>query len=1030
MVSSFFVDRRRYLQLTFLLFAKIATAQNAEPFFKDIRLEDGMSNDKINCILQDQRGFLWFGTEDGLNRYDGKHFATFINKPNDTSGISGNKITDLYEDKNGVLWIATADGGFTKYDYHLPASKQFRQFKNNPARPGSLPENGINKIVEDKWGNLWLATSGSSVVRFNKGSEKFDIPVKGTGPGTLPLWMDDHDTLRIGRTNGGFLKINTRTLQRTEDAHYGNTQALTPPASITTLFKDSGHELWYSSADKQIYHFSANGREGDAFRHTKATPDIPSDEIVSFAEDHQMQIWMAGKNTGVTLYNKLTHKFCNYRSAPLKKGSLASNHANVVYVDRQGDVWIGTNNGLSVLIPLFSPFVQHFLPKTGKDINVYDFYKDARGKLWIATSDGIFIQSPGDPGFEHRKIIYQGRELAVTKFFIDRDSTFYLGTDYSLFTYDAKTNQIAFLPNTTADPVMKRLINSRIVSIVRDTIDNHPVILVSPYGHHFTCYDLVEKKWVCKIGCAKVDSIEQFTKGDDQIRKLYKDKRGSLWLATQKLGLGNCGRQSAGPIKYQGYDLSNNSSISNNDVYDIQEDGKGNFWVSTYGGGLNYYDRSTGKFTHITESTNLTEGLQSDTAGNIWMICSGHLHKYDPVSRTYSCYDLPDLRASDGIRGYVYKDYQNVMYAGGENYYITFNPGNVTRINNEPNIYITDFKIFNNSFSDLLEKKSIELDHSQNYFSFEYSAPEVCGDNIEYAYKLEGVDKDWVAADKRNFVSYSNLPAGNYLFKVGANNWRGSHFNKFTSIAIHIRPPFWLEWWFYISILAILSSAAYFFYRLRVNELLHRQSIRNGIAQDLHDQIGSTLSSISVYSQVAKLYQQQDKPDQLKNILHTIGETATETINEMGDLVWAINPKNDNLGSIIQRIKSFAQPLCAAKNINLNINTDFKLMSVTPAMPIRKNIFLILKELITNAIKHAECKNIALSILLFRNVLELHISDDGIGFDTFRATIERSETLSGNGLPNLRRRAEELEADLVMHSEQGKGTTVRIKLII
>ncbi|HEX9513193.1 MAG TPA: two-component regulator propeller domain-containing protein [Puia sp.] len=989
-----------------------------------------MSNDKVNCILQDQRGFLWFGTEDGLNRYDGKYFVVFKYKPNDTSGISGNKITDLYEDKSGILWIATADGGFTKYDYHLPALQQFRQFKHHADNPGSLPENGIYKITEDRWGNLWMAASGSCVIRFNKKREKFDIPVRGATPGVLPLLMDDKDTLRIGKTGGGEIKINTGTLQYTEDVCYSDTHAKSPPASITVLFKDSGHDLWFSAANRQVYHFSANGQEENIFRYTNVTPNMPSDEIVSFAEDHQMQIWMAGKNTGVTLYNKLTHKLCNYRSASLKKGTLASDHANVVYVDRQGIVWIGTNNGLSVLNPLFSPFVQHFLPATGKNINVYDFYKDARGKLWIATSDGIFIQSPGIPGFGHRKIIYQGQELAATKFFIDEDGTFYLGTDYTLFVYDSKSNRIALLPNTTADPVMKRLINSRIVSIVRDTIDKHPVILVSPYGHYFTYYDLVEKKWISKIDSVKNNIIEQFNIGDNQIRKLYKDDWGSLWLATNKLGLGSWNRQNAGPIQYHCYDLRNNSSISNNDVYDIQEDNKGNFWVSTYGGGLNYYNKSAGKFTHITESANLTEGLQSDRTGNIWMICNGHLHKYDPVSRTYSCYDLPDLRVSDGIRGYVYKDNQNNMYAGGENYYITFNPENVTRINNEPNTYFTDFKIFNSSYGDLLEKKSIELDHSQNYFSIEYSAPDFSGDNIEYAYMLEGEDKDWVTAGKRNFVSYSNLPAGNYLFKVGASNWKGSHFTKFTSIAIHICPPFWLSWWFYVMVMVMLSSFGYLFYRFRINELLMRQSIRNGIAQDLHDQIGSTLSSISVYSEVAKLYQQQHKADQLKNLLHTIGETAIETINEMDDLVWAINPKNDNLGSIIQRIESFAQPLCVAKNINLTINADFKLLSVTPAMPIRKNTFLILKELINNAIKHAECKNITLSILLFYNVLELHLTDDGIGFDLTRADVEQSESLSGNGLPNMRRRAEELKADMMIQSEKDKGTTFRIKFVI
>ena len=971
-------------------------AQNAEPVFRHLQLGDGLSNNIVNCILQDERGFLWFGTEDGLNRYDGKFFEVFANETHDSTGISGNRITALYEDKSRILWIGAADGGLTKYDFRLPASRQFRQFNHSATDPNSLPENGINKITEDGWGNLWIATAGY-VVRFNKRREKFDLPLKKTSPATSALWMDDNDTLWIGRADGGFIKINTHTLKCAPEKPFQ-----TP---ITAIFKDSGHDLWYS-ASKSV------------FRQTDPISGIPLDQIVSFAEDRQMQIWMAEKNSGVTVYNRLTHRSANYRNTFLQ-GSLASDHVNVAYVDRQGIVWIGTNNGVSFMNPIFNPFVQHFLPKTGKAITIYDFYKDARQKLWIATSDGIYTQSPESQDFEHKKIIYKGQELSVFKFFIDADSTVYLGTDHSLFTYDAKNNRIALLRDTAADPATKRFINSKIVSIAKDTINNHPVLLVAASGDYFTYYDLVEKKWISTINS-----------GNTEIRKLYKDHRGILWLATNRQGLGHRNQKNITPVDYQRYDRRNDSSISSNDVYDIQEDAKGNFWVSTYGGGLNYYDKPNGKFFHITESTDLTEGLQSDRSGNVWMICNGHLHKYEPASGTYSCYDLPPLRFSDGIRGYIYKDRQGVMYAGGENYYLTFDPENIAPIKSEPNVYLTDFKIFDSSHGELLEKRSIELDHSQNYFSIEYSAPDFSGDNIQYAYMLEGLDKDWVAAGKRNLVSYSNLPAGNYLFKVRASNWMGNPFHKFTSVAIRVRPPYWATWWFYTSVGILLFGFCYLFYRLKINELLQRQAIRNAIAQDLHDQIGSTLGSISVYAGVAKRYQQQDKNAMLTDVLHTIEETATETISEMGDLVWAVNPSNDNLGSIIQRIESFAKPLCAAKNIALHVNADPKLLTIAPPMLTRKNVFLMLKEGVNNAIRHAECKNITLDILLHRNLLELNISDDGIGFDIAVVQAGRSASLSGNGLPNIKRRANELKADIVMDSDRQNGTTINIKLPI
>src|SRR5258708_18569516 len=235
--------RRVLYVMTFILFSKMGKAQNAEPVFKHLQLGDGLSNNIVNCILQDERGFLWFGTEDGLNRYDGKFFEVFANETHDSTGISGNRITALYEDKSRILWIGAADGGLTKYDFRLPASRQFRQFNHSATDPNSLPENGINKITEDGWGNLWIATAGY-VVRFNKRREKFDLPLKKTSPATSALWMDDNDTLWIGRADGGFIKINTHTLECAPEKP--------SQAPITAIFKQSGHDLWYS-ASKSVF---------------------------------------------------------------------------------------------------------------------------------------------------------------------------------------------------------------------------------------------------------------------------------------------------------------------------------------------------------------------------------------------------------------------------------------------------------------------------------------------------------------------------------------------------------------------------------------------------------------------------------------------------------------------------------------------------------------------------------------------------------------------------------------------------------
>jgi ligand-binding sensor domain-containing protein/anti-sigma regulatory factor (Ser/Thr protein kinase) len=1029
MLHNFLVKLLLKISIAFLfigiIYIEQVNAQQANYYFTTFRTDNGLSHNKVNAILKDKRGFLWFGTEDGLTRYDGKYYTIYKSEPNTKNVISGNIIRDLYEDKEGVIWIATSDGGLTKYNYRLAETKQFKQYKHDAHNPGSIPENGINKIAEDRYGNLWLATSGSYVVRFNKSTGRFDTPVKSGTSGILTLQMTSQDTLLVGKAGGGLMKINTKTLEFKADKRYTDLYAKLPHASISSLYEDKDHELWYGSWDNILYKSLIDGRSEMAFLPSPGVENATVDNVVSFAEDSQRQIWMAGKSTGVTVYNKKTHKFVNYRHNALVAGSIGDDQVNKIYIDRQKIVWIGTNNGVSMLDPLFSPFVQHFLPKTIESLVIYDFYKDNKQRLWIGTNDGIFIQSGEDKSYEHRKVFFQGQSLTITKFFLDQDGTFYLGTDYSLFIYNEKKNTVTLLPNTLKDPVMKKLISSRIVSIVRDTIDRHPVLLVSPYGHYLTYYDLFEKRWVSRRDSVK-NIIKQFNLKDNLIRKIYKDISGHSWLATGKLGLGDWQRQHTMEVQYHSYDLSNSTTISNNDVYDIQQDKKGNYWVSTYGGGLNYYDHSTRKFSHVTESSNLTEGLQSDEKGNVWMICNGHFHKYDPSLKSYSCYDLPTLQASDGIKGYVYKDSQNNLYAGGKNYYVTFNPGAVAQINNEPMIFFTDFKIFDISFNQLLSEKVIKLNHNQNYFSIEFSAPEFTGDNIQYDYKLLGVDDNWISAGKKNFASYSNLRGGVYKFMVRASNWKGSHVDKFTSITILITPPFWLRWWFYTAIIIVVCSLIYAFYRYRISELDRRHNIRNQIAQDLHDNIGSTLSSISIYSEVAKIYQQQEKNGQLETVLTTIGDTATEMISEMGDTVWAINPKNDHFGSIVQRVNSYIKPLCAAKSIKFICEVDEKLSNLSLSMAVRKNLFLFLKEVLNNAIKHSGCETLKVSGWLEHSLFILKIEDDGIGFYPETSLAEQTESLSGNGLSNLKNRARELMGVLTIESSPGKGCLVKL----
>lgn len=1017
---------RILLTYLFLLSFPLCKSQPLTLYFRNLNTGNGLSHNKVNCILQDKRGFVWIGTNDGLNRYDGHRFQVFRHDPSDVSSVSGNMITDLLEDKHGILWIATADGGLTKYDYRLKPKKQFRQYKHSSSDSSSIPVNIINALAEDKAGCLWLATSGHGVLKFEKKKETFSWPVTHRPITVLDLVIDHTGKIWAGKQGGGLMKIDPQTFSFEEDERYTNVYARLPHMVVASLFKDSKNNMWIGSWDKVVYRVSPSKQKEDVFAKTSDPYSFPGDDPLAFAEDKYQHIWIGGKYNGLYFFHPATEKFLQYRHDPTKEGSLANNRVNCIYIDRSGIVWIGTNGGISIYDPLQQKFAQTFLPELNNGGNsIYDFYTDEKDNLLIGCSKGLYVQNNMDASLQYHAIAYKEEKLAVTKFFREANGTLYIGTNVSLFRLNTQNFTVEPLPNTEKDIVMKRIIESRVVSMVTDTIDDHPVLLVSPYGHYITYYDFTLQQWVSRQDSLR-QIIKKFNLKDNLVRKFFKASNGKIWIATAKTGLGEWINHSLPSIQYYYNVPGSDGSISNNHVYDITEDAKGNFWVSTYGGGLHYFNTSTKKFQHITASHNLAEGIQTDDKGNVWMIANGNLHKYDPYHKSYTTYQLPDLEKTGGVKGYIFKDAKGKMYVAGANYFIAFHPGSIRDITTQLNVFLTDFKIFNTSYSNLLFENEIKLRYNQNFFSLEYAAPGYqAGYPVQYSHKLEGVDDDWVFDGTKNSINYTNLDDGKYIFKVRATARPGVWSEEVSSVNIRISPPYWKTWWFYTIAAAFVSMIIYTVYRYRINELLKRQAIRNKIAQDLHDNVGSTLSSISVYSQVAKIYQEQNKMEPLQDTLEKISTTSSEMISEMNDIVWAINPRNDNMATILQRMESFARPLLASQEIKFHFSYEMSVQHQHLEMTKRKNFYLIFKEAINNALKYSACKNIWVEISLQQHHLVLSVKDDGKGFDTKKA--KAANTLSGNGVQNMKMRAKEMKGSSVVESDPGKGTTVLLR---
>ncbi len=349
------------LLLFFIAVSQGVVAQQLSFYFNRITAENGLSHNKVNCIISDRRGFVWLGTDDGLNRYDGHHFTIFRNDPQNNTTISGNIITDLLEDENGIIWIATADGGLTRYNFKLPLAQQFKQYKHLPGNQKSIPGNIINQLLLDKQGYLWLATSGHFVLRFNREKEIFEIPVQKGTRTALSLALDANEILWVGRQGGGILKINTRTLQYEMDQRYDNLYANLPHATVTALYNDLDNNIWFGSWDKVMYQYNhTTGKE--------TTVDVSkfNDEAICFDEDASGNLWIGGRYNGLYFMSKKSGRILQFQYDPSREGTIASNRVNAVFAAVKGMIWIGTNEGVSIFDASQHQFEQMFLPGTVK----------------------------------------------------------------------------------------------------------------------------------------------------------------------------------------------------------------------------------------------------------------------------------------------------------------------------------------------------------------------------------------------------------------------------------------------------------------------------------------------------------------------------------------------------------------------------------------------------------------------------------------------------------------------------------------
>lgn len=1006
------------------------SAQDRSMVFERFTIENGLSNNSVNNILQTKDGFLWIATKDGLNRYDGQSFKYYKHDPSKNSlpenyvnvllecsdgtlliGMWGgglcvynsqqetftridspepydDYIQALYQDAQGYVWIGTLNGGLSKVDLK---TKKIISYRKNTSTSKSFPTDNITCIINDQQNNLWLGSGDAGLLHFDPTTEKItyytDHPSnnnKVLGKNILTIVNDRNTYLWIG-TQAGFDRFDLSTGHWTHNPFVSQEHQAYLANPVSQIIKDRLGRLWVGTYE-YLGLFQIE------------SVDAPAPAVVHFRREN----------------DNLT--------------SIISDRIRWMYEDRQHNIWIGTEDGLAKL-PVTQPFYQYrHLPLRPTSLNgrvVSGIVEDEDEVLWVGLGgsgfDKIDLRTKTIQHYSHdnQKITNTLSSNTVTSMYKDRDGILWVGTmSGGLNKFDPKTKTIKQYTYHERDSTS---IRSNWVQQVLETRQGEFLVATNDGLQLFD-----RKRETFQLYRPPVVTGTKLLPATFSPNALFEDREGNIWIGTWLDGLFQYNPKTKMILQYLPEE-KNLNSISSSKITSITEDKLGHIWIGTHSGGFNKFDKASEKFYHYSTLNGLPNdvvfGILEDDRGFVWVSTMKGLVKFNPKTETFRVYD-----ESDGIvhnqfnwRAY-FKNKKGAMYFGGINGFVAFHPDSMKIDSVPPNVAITSFKIFDKEVilpQSLTDTKEIVLHHDQNFFSIEFIVLDLTPlHKHQFAYMLNEVDPDWVNAGARRVAYYTNIEQGTYYFRVKANNADGV-WGAPTILKIVILPAWWMTWWFRVLVFLSLLTGGIALYKYRVRQLIEIERIRFNIASDLHDEIGSNLSSISVDSQM--LMQGTHLSDTERELSSDISKTAKETVEAMRDIIWFINPKNDIGEDVIFKMKETASKLLVGIQWTFNISSEIRFTAFD--LEVRRHLFLMYKEWLTNVVRHSKAQHCDIEAGKKGNMIHLVIQDNGVGFDV-------QHVKKNNGLSNIYHRAEKIHAQVALTSDIGKGTRIVITIPI
>ncbi len=996
LINSFF-----YLFFLSICSVFLPCFSQSQVLFNKINQAKGLSNDRVSSIVKEKNGFVWIGTENGLNRFDGDKIKIY-NKQN--SALSSNDIAVLLIDHKGEIWIGTFGGGLNLYN---PSNDKFVTYKNIPNDNTSIPSNELNTLFEDSKGTIWLGTK-NGISFFNEKEQIFKTyKFESKNINSIShndvrsIYEDGNKNLWIGTFGGGLNKFNPATgkFNRIKSS------STISPDYIHSICGINKNEILIGTSGKGLLTLDVNSL---SFQKKSFGIDKTINIVRCIKRAQNGSIWIGTDGVGlfkIKNINSSNPLVNNYSNDSQLESSISSNAIYAIMDDEKSNIWLGTAwNGVDVL-SLNKDYT--FLPSSNKGespISVLSIYKNKEALFMGLDGKGLTVLPEKTKIAKH----YNSKNKnSIGDDYIQyineaRNGKLWIGTFVNgLVNFNYKTGSFTQFKQKIGDP--KSLSFNDVRYIVEDEKNN---IWIATWGGGLNYYNVITKEFI--IFKEKKGDIHAIS--SDNVISLQKDGH-SIWLATFGGGVSLLDTKTNQFKVYKSIE-GNPNSISSDYLYSILKDSKGNIWMGTAGEGINLLDTKTKKINRFDNYKNVryqtVTAIIEDNKGLIWFSTKQGIFNYDYTTKAFKSFS--NLKEDYHINS-CFKDEKGMLYFGCSKGVIKFNPETIKVKNITPEVKFTSFKLFNKEVSigedqilknDISFSKNITLKHDQDVITFEFAAmlfPSSAG--CEYQIKMENFDKNWRSIGKEGSATYTNLSSGDYVFKVRSRELGSEWTNQYSSLNITILKPFWLEWWAFLmyAILGILLFYALMKYiiswenmkaDLRFEKFTHEKDVElYNLKQDFFTNISHEIRTpvTLILSSINKLLKNNElSENQPQNPFGTIkknGEYLLNLVNELLDFK-KLEQQQIKLKVVKGDWVMFSKEIYLSfKEFAYQKDVKFEFECSSPNIDLwfdKNQMEKVLYNLFSNALKFTKSGgSIKLSITETDTEVQLELVDQGIG---------------------------------------------------